>query len=149
MFRHILVAYDDSAGARRALDLALDIAASEPGAALTATAVIPHPPRFGGTIDEYQEEQAFDERRCSTWLENAAARAAARGADLHTDHRVGHPAQELLRAAEDANADLLVLGHSGHSAVWGRFLGSTAEKVSRHAHCSVLIAAPAEGRQPL
>ncbi len=53
-----------------------------------------------------------------------------------------------MRAADDVAADLIVLGHSGHSAVWGRFLGTTAEKVSRHAHCSVLIAAPAEGRTP-
>jgi serine/threonine-protein kinase len=36
----------------------------------------------------------------------------------------------LVRAAADQHADLIVVGHSGHSGVWGRFLGSTAEKVS-------------------
>jgi nucleotide-binding universal stress UspA family protein len=34
---------------------------------------------------------------------------------------------------------LVVVGHTGHSGVWGRFLGTTAEKVSRHAAGSVLI----------
>lgn len=51
----------------------------------------------------------------------------------------GHPAQELVRAAEELGADLIVLGHSGHSAIWGTFLGTVTEKVSRHATCSVLI----------
>jgi nucleotide-binding universal stress UspA family protein len=52
---------------------------------------------------------------------------------------IGHPAQELVKAAKDVGADLIVLGHRGHSAIWDTFLGSVAEKVSRHAQCSVLI----------
>jgi len=35
--------------------------------------------------------------------------------------------------------DLVVVGHAGHSHVWGSFMGTTAEKVSRHAPCDVLI----------
>jgi nucleotide-binding universal stress UspA family protein len=45
----------------------------------------------------------------------------------------------MVRAAERHRADLIVVGHSGHSSVWGRFLGSTAEKTGHHAPCSVLI----------
>ncbi len=52
----------------------------------------------------------------------------------------GHPAQQIVQVAQEHRADLIVIGHSGHSGVWGRFLGSTAEKVSRHAACSVLLA---------
>lgn len=148
MFDKILVAYDDSPGARRALDLALELGSRDTSTALTVVAVESPPPRFGGTIDEYQEERAFDDQRCDQWLQAAQAIAAGRGIDVDTERRVGHPAQELVQSAEVAGADLIVLGHSGHSAVWGRFLGTTAEKVSRHAHCSVLIAAPAEGRTP-
>jgi nucleotide-binding universal stress UspA family protein len=148
MFDKVLIAYDDSPGARRALDLALELGAFDSDATLTVVAVESPPPRFGGTIDEYQEERAFDDQRCAQWLQAAQAIAGGRGIDVGTERRIGHPAQELVRAAEDGGADLIVLGHSGHSAVWGRFLGTTAEKVSRHAHCSVLIAAPAEGRTP-
>lgn len=148
MLDKILVAYDDSPGARRALDLALELETRVASAALRVVAVESPPPRFGGTIDEYEEERAFDDQRCDQWLRAAQAIAAGRGVEVDVERRVGHPAQELVRAAEDAGADLIVLGHSGHSAVWGRFLGTTAEKVSRHAHCSVLIAAPAEGRTP-
>ncbi len=33
----------------------------------------------------------------------------------------------------------MLVGHSGLSGVWAALLGTTAEKVSRHAPCSVLI----------
>jgi nucleotide-binding universal stress UspA family protein len=44
-----------------------------------------------------------------------------------------------VKAAEYGNFDLIVLGHRGLSGVWATFLGQVAEKVSRHAHCSLLI----------
>lgn len=146
MFHSILIAYDDSPGARRALDIALQLADERSEVRLTAIAVQPQPARFGGTIDEYQEERSFEEQRCRQWLAAASAIAATHDLSLDQEQRFGHPAQEIVNAAEALAADVIVLGHSGHSAVWGRFLGTTAEKVSRHAHCSVLIAAPLEGR---
>ena len=39
----------------------------------------------------------------------------------------------------EGKVDLILVGHSGLSGVWAAFLGTTAEKVSRHAPCSVLI----------
>lgn len=51
----------------------------------------------------------------------------------------GYPAQAIARIAGDQDADLVVIGHSGHSGAWGRYLGGVTEKVSRHARCSVLI----------
>ena len=58
----------------------------------------------------------------------------------------GHAAHELVRAAADTGADVIVLGHSGHSALWGALLGATTERVSRHAPCSVLIVRPSDHR---
>jgi hypothetical protein len=34
---------------------------------------------------------------------------------------------------------LIVARHSDHSQMWGRLLGDTADRISDHAHCSVLI----------
>jgi nucleotide-binding universal stress UspA family protein len=145
VFHNILVAYDDSPGARRALELGVDLA-KQFGLELTAVAVEAHLPHYGATIGEVEEERTVEEQACQRWLRAAEAYAHERGVELRTEMRAGHPAQELLRAAEHTGADLLILGHSGHSAIWGRFLGSTVEKVSRHATCSVLIAAPSGGR---
>lgn len=49
--------------------------------------------------------------------------------------RAGHPAQTIVHWAKEKDADLIVIGHCGHSGMWGLFLGGTAEKVSRHASC--------------
>jgi nucleotide-binding universal stress UspA family protein len=35
--------------------------------------------------------------------------------------------------------DLILISRSDHSELWGRLLGDTADRVSDHAHCSVLI----------
>jgi nucleotide-binding universal stress UspA family protein len=58
---------------------------------------------------------------------------------MRTEIRAGHPTQEIVRAASDHGADLVVVDHTGHLGVWGRLLGTTAEKVSRHAAGSVLL----------
>jgi nucleotide-binding universal stress UspA family protein len=64
---------------------------------------------------------------------------ARSGVLVETEVLLGHPAQQIVQAAQEHHVDLIVVGHSGHSGVWGMFLGTTAEKVSRHAPCSVLI----------
>lgn len=45
----------------------------------------------------------------------------------------------LVTAADERNCDLIVVGHSDHPGLWERLLGETADRVSDHAHCSVLI----------
>jgi nucleotide-binding universal stress UspA family protein len=40
-----------------------------------------------------------------------------------------------MEYATAEQADLLVLGHSGHSSVWGQFMGTTADKLVRRAAC--------------
>ncbi len=146
MFSRVLVGYDGSPGARRAVELGTDLARAAPDADLLVVAVEGHLPHYGATVGEFDEERELEERECRRWLEEATAYTQARGVAARAEVVSGHPAQQLLHAAHRAHADLVVLGHSGHSAVWGRFLGTTVEKVSRHATCSVLIAAPSAGR---
>lgn len=140
MFGRIVVAYDDSEGARSALELALSLAAAH-GSKVVAVAVEAHLPHYAATVGEVDEERAVEEQACHRWLAAASATADERGIALRTETRAGHPAQELVRAVSAHQADLLVLGRSGHSQIWGRFIGTTAEKVARHVECSVLIAA--------
>jgi nucleotide-binding universal stress UspA family protein len=51
----------------------------------------------------------------------------------------GDPALALIQGAERSQADLVVVGSHGHSAVERFFIGSVSEKVLRHAPCSVLM----------
>ncbi|MBL9115875.1 MAG: universal stress protein [Verrucomicrobiaceae bacterium] len=53
--------------------------------------------------------------------------------------RDGRPGDAICRAAEDLNADLICIATHGISAIRHFMLGSVAEKVVRHAPCSVLL----------
>jgi nucleotide-binding universal stress UspA family protein len=138
VFTKIVVAYDDSPGARHALRAAIDLAKAG-DARVTAVAVEAHLPHYGATVGEVDEELAVEEQACRRWLKAAEAYAAEQDMVIETEIRAGHVAQQLVRAADAHRADLLVMGASGHPAVWERLIGSTTEKVSLHAHCSVLI----------
>lgn len=49
---------------------------------------------------------------------------------------------EIVRRAETWGADFIVVGSHGHSAITSVLIGSSAERVARHAHASVLVARP-------
>jgi universal stress protein A len=53
--------------------------------------------------------------------------------------RVGNPAQEILEEAARQNSDLIVISTHGHSGLRLLLLGSTTERVVRHASCPVLV----------
>jgi nucleotide-binding universal stress UspA family protein len=59
----------------------------------------------------------------------------------HVEQRVetGKAYREILRVAEEQQADLVVLGAHGHGGVEQMFVGSTAQHVVRRANCPVLI----------
>ncbi|HEV2057094.1 MAG TPA: universal stress protein [Methylomirabilota bacterium] len=50
----------------------------------------------------------------------------------------GLPADEILRAARRARADLIVMGTHGRTGVSRVFMGSVAERVVRESRCPVL-----------
>jgi nucleotide-binding universal stress UspA family protein len=137
MYKKILLAYDGSEGAERALAAAIELATVH-GAELTALAVQERLPRFSGTIDEVQEEKELANHQYGQILDGAQAQARTAGVILKSHMRPGHPAKTILEVAKEGTFDLIIVGHSGLSGVWA-LLGTTAEKVSRHAPCSVLI----------
>ena len=50
----------------------------------------------------------------------------------------GHPADAIVRVAQDRKADLIVMGTHGRTGLQHVLLGSVAEKVVRLAPCPVL-----------
>jgi nucleotide-binding universal stress UspA family protein len=57
-----------------------------------------------------------------------------------TDLRCGAPAEELVTAARETRADLIIVGAANRSMLGHLFLGSVSSRVLSHAPCSVLIA---------
>lgn len=85
------------------------------------------------------EEKALQDRYFGQLQAEAIALAQVHGVRVRSEARIGQPARVVTDFAREVGSDLLVIGRSGHSEAWGRFMGSTADKISRHAPCAVLI----------
>jgi nucleotide-binding universal stress UspA family protein/osmotically-inducible protein OsmY len=68
-----------------------------------------------------------------------AERLSRGGLHADTDVRQGDPTMEILAAAADWPADLVVIGTRGQTGLTRLLHGSVARKVLQHARCSVLI----------
>ena len=72
-------------------------------------------------------------------LRDAATRLKASGRAIETEMLTGAPGEELLRVIKQNQVDLTVVGSRKPSALRHYLLGSTAEKLVRHADTSVLV----------
>jgi nucleotide-binding universal stress UspA family protein len=66
------------------------------------------------------------------------AEAERAGVPAEVELRPGHAAELIVRYANEVGADLIVLGYTGHF-LRNHLLGSTADRVSEHAGCPVMI----------
>jgi len=141
MFKNILVGYDGSNSAKRALQKTATMA-KEYDAKITAIWVREPLPRHSDLPGEFEgEKEAADEyfkQRC----EEVTGIAKEHGVEIRCEVRSGHPAKTIVTAADEGRYDLIVIGHSDHSGLWGRLLGDTADRISDQAHCSVLVVKP-------
>ena len=60
------------------------------------------------------------------------------GIAARVELRSGHPAREIIAAAEEHVADLIIVA-SHVPSLSNYFIGATADRVVRHSKCSVLI----------
>ena len=138
MFTNIIVGLDGSDGATRALETALDVAALTQGK-VHAVSVEEHIPAYAATVGEVQDEVRFENHYFRRIQADATRAAAAKNISISQEILRGHAADQLVRAADARGADLLVIGHTGHSRLHNMLLGSTADRVVEHAHCPVLV----------
>ncbi len=81
-----------------------------------------------------------DEARAA--VDAVAAEFDGWGPRVHTEIRSGSPAQEIIRAAEDLDADLISMAAGGRGLSRTILLGSTASRVQHSAPCPVLVCRP-------
>ena len=140
MFKRILHANDGSENAFEALSLALNLA-KENRAELHMVSVeeVPYLPE---TIEEVREDVGVDARRFHGVLNRARAMSTARGVQLHTHVLAGHPVRDIIDLVIKLKSDLLVVGASGHSALYDRMIGSRADRLVHLSPCPVLVVRP-------
>lgn len=131
----VVLAYDGSDCAKRALDVLLGLAGADDHVAVIGVAE--GVPLFGyaGTLPSPEEEQERDRQ-----LAVAEEALAARGIPVTVAPRAGDPATAILEVAEKDGADLIVMGTRGLGTAERWLIGSVSDKVLHHAHCSVLVA---------
>jgi len=137
MFAKILHANDGSEHAFHALTLALDIARQN-GSELHMVSVeeIDYLPEF---IEEVRQERGTAARRFHAVTQRARKLAEAQGLALQIHVLTGHPVRTIVELSRELGADLLVIGATGHSAIYERMIGSRADRIVQLAPCPVLV----------
>ncbi|MCI4361773.1 MAG: universal stress protein [Thermoplasmata archaeon] len=140
--RSIAVAVDGSVPARRALNVAIDLARLS-SATLAVVGVVPAPRVYSDSGGAVMQVLAENRREFERILAQAGETARAAGVThVTSDAREGAIAEELLAFLEERRPDLLVMGARGLSTTGRLLLGSVSDGVVHHARCSVLIVRP-------
>jgi len=133
----ILVPVDFSTESSHALDYAVDLAGN-----MRAKIILLHviePVYAGGdglalVSQPFAPESSADKKR----LGLIAAKFIPKGVFDKAIVRMGVPYHEITTAAKILRAGLIVLTTHGRTGLSHILMGSTAERVVRHAHCPVL-----------
>jgi nucleotide-binding universal stress UspA family protein len=132
----IVVGFDDTEPARRALERAADLAEAF-GAKLVVTSVAPvlvGIARSAGPLDPVDSPEEHREQ-----LQDARKLLEARGIKAEYAPAIGEPADTIVELAEDLDADLIVVG-TREPGILQRLLGqSVSERIAHEAHRDVLI----------
>jgi nucleotide-binding universal stress UspA family protein len=144
----ILCATDFSENSERAFRFSLALAASL-GAKVTLLHSIEHMPdlgeaRYRMVVPDVAPLMKEIERAASERLGKAAEAFRNEFADVDVTARLGagRAYQEIVRAAEDERAGLIVVGAQGHGVLEHLLSGSNALQVIRRANCAVLTVRP-------
>lgn len=134
----ILVPVDFSDCSRKALQYAIPFA-KQFNAQLTLLHVVQPYPSVPEMVP-VEVETIQDGRRELDSLQKTVGSAIRSAVSLRT----GEPHIEIARAAAELGIDLIIISTHGHKGLTRMLLGSTTEKVVRHAPCPVLIVRESE-----
>jgi nucleotide-binding universal stress UspA family protein len=144
---HVIVATDGSqaslAGARQFKWIADSREVTDVTiiAVVSPYAAVPFANELGPQRRPGQTELSFTED-ARLAVDTVAAEFRSWGPTIHTQIRSGSPAQELIRAAEDLDADLIAMASGSRGLSRTILLGSTASRVQHSAPCPVLVCRP-------
>ena len=140
-YQRILFCTDFSENADFAFAYALDAAVRRPGCTLYLLHVIPEPDaQFWKTyiyeVDEVDEKakRDIDQKIAEVYLPRIPDTVS-----FQVAMRIGRDYIQILEFAREHQADLIVVGRHGRSALENVLFGNVAEQVVRKADCAVLV----------
>lgn len=138
--RRILVPVDGSDAAGRAAELAAELAEAL-GANVTLLHVVEvtGAAEIGLTALTAEEFETMKVRSSEAAMQTARSHMELSGNRIEWKTAVGDPPVEILHQAKACNADLIVMGTRGQSALRELVLGSVSDKVVRHSKCAVTV----------
>ena len=146
---HVIVATD---GSKQSLAAAKHLKAfADPGkiTAISVVAVI-RPlaaVAFADELSETEHKASWDSLSFREAAQNAVATIASVfdgwGPKVHRRVRSGSPANEIIKAAKQYDAGLVVVAAGGRGLSDAVLVGSTAQRVQHYAPCPVLVVRPA------
>jgi nucleotide-binding universal stress UspA family protein len=137
--KRIVLGYDESVAAQRALERAAQVAKAFDSELIVASVapIMTGIGRSAGPVDPTDTPEEHKQE-----LEHARRYLDGEGVKAEYLPGLGHPAEALAQLAHDRNADLIVLGTHEPSLI-GRLLGqSMSDAVAHKVHCDVLIVHP-------
>lgn len=145
--RSVVLAVDSSAYAAQAVTFTTHLplpADTEVVVAHVNPALNPAPSLYSSDLSVF--ERALEEERRQIHeagielVEQACRRLTDTGLRATTAVPEGDPATEVLKLAEEREADLIITGARGVSLIQSLLMGSVADRLLRSARCSLLVA---------
>ncbi|WP_435101658.1 universal stress protein [Halarchaeum sp. P4] len=135
-YENVLVPTDGSGGVQESVTQALDIA-ERAGATIHALYVVDDRLRQRVASAAWpSDDLRVEGEQAVASIEGAADRA---GLNAASEVRHGTPADEILAYVAEHDVDLVVMGTHGRTGPERAVLGSTTERVLRHADVPVLV----------
>ncbi|MDZ7290957.1 MAG: universal stress protein [candidate division KSB1 bacterium] len=143
--RKILVPTDFSETANRAVDYAIKLAETNRARLILLTVIGDLPltdeemMMLRVSVDSVREYNRKQIEAAKQKLQKLIRPSVLKKLRVQFMVRDGKPFVEIIRAAKDTAADLIVMASHGHSRLAEILLGSTTDRVVQKAPCSVLV----------
>ena len=137
MFHKIMIAYDESSEAARALQASIELAKTLSAELSVVTVLEPIPGYYSFAVSAVPAWHWTEEKRArySALQTEARQQAKAAGVALDTELISGDEVGSIVECAKKQHSDLLVLGLRKHSWL---MTGHTAQDIAERAPCAVL-----------
>jgi nucleotide-binding universal stress UspA family protein len=137
--RNIVVAFDDSRDARRAVSMVAKLSPARAGRVTLVGVATVMVPTARGPVRALRRINTQRYTGAMRALNRAAEKLDRAGWRTRIRFRIGEPVRELMDAVESMQAELLVLGATGRSGVPHLLLGSVAEGALGRSPVPVLL----------